>query len=54
MPIFEAVFLARRRLTKTLPDGNVKLSLDQFRNVAKEAEHHTSEKRSHRSVAVSV
>jgi transcriptional regulator with XRE-family HTH domain len=38
-----------------LPDGKVKLSLDQFRNVAKEAERHTTEKRSHKAaVAVSV
>jgi plasmid maintenance system antidote protein VapI len=38
-----------------LPDGKVRLSLDQFRNVAKEAEHRAQEKRSHRAtVAVLV
>lgn len=37
-----------------LPDGKVKLSLDQFRNVAKEAERHSTENRSHRAaIAVS-
>jgi plasmid maintenance system antidote protein VapI len=35
-----------------LPDGKVKLSLDQFRAVAKEAEHHTPEKRETHRAAV--
>jgi hypothetical protein len=36
-------------------DGKVKLSLDPFRNVAKQAKHRTTEKRSHKAaVAVPV
>lgn len=38
-----------------LPDGKVKLSLDQFRKIAKEAQHQTAEKRSPKAaVALSV
>ena len=37
-----------------LPDGKVKLSLDQFRTVAKEAEHRTLQKRSTHRAALAV